>query len=104
VLTTQGYAQREDAKAGFYADWEVAFSAGFAWTFNNPLWAGKYPWNFQWGAGAIHRDYDDPDPTINPLTPETDRVFWTARGFGAAGRGDLVLGTPGRVPRPGIEL
>ena len=40
VLTTQGYAQREDAKAGFYVDWEVAFSAGFAWTFNNPLWAG----------------------------------------------------------------
>jgi tetratricopeptide (TPR) repeat protein len=83
VLTTQGYAQREDAKAGFYADWEVAFSAGFAWTFNNPLWAGKYPWTFQWGAGAIHREYDDPDPTINPLTPETDRVFWT--------RGALVL-------------
>jgi hypothetical protein len=83
VLTTQGYAQREDAKAGFYADWEIAFSAGFAWTFNNPLWAGKYPWTFQIGAGAIRRDYDDPDPTINPIDPETDRIFWT--------RGALVL-------------
>jgi tetratricopeptide (TPR) repeat protein len=83
VLTTQGYAQREDAKAGFYTDWEIAFSGGFAWTFNNPLWKAKSPWTFQWGAGAIRRDYDDPDPTINPIDPETDRTFWT--------RGALVL-------------
>jgi hypothetical protein len=38
VVTTQTYGQREDAKAGFWADWEIAFSGGFAWTFNNPLW------------------------------------------------------------------
>jgi hypothetical protein len=94
VLTTQGYAQREDAKAGFYADWEIAFSAGFAWTFNNPLWTGKYPWTLQVGGGAIRRDYDNPDPTINPIDPETDRVFWT--------RGALVLpvgATWGLVPQ-----
>jgi tetratricopeptide (TPR) repeat protein len=83
VLTTQGYAQREDAKVGFYTDWEIAFSAGLAWTFNNPLWKAKYPWTFQFGAGAIRRQYDDPDPTINPITAETDRTFWT--------RGALVL-------------
>jgi hypothetical protein len=83
VLTTQGYAQREDVTAGFYSDWEMAFSGGLAWTFDNPLWQARFPWTLQVGAGAIHRDYDDPDPTINPNTPETDRVFWT--------RGALVL-------------
>jgi tetratricopeptide (TPR) repeat protein len=83
VLTTQGYAQREDVKAGFYSDWEMAFSGGIAWTFDNPLWQARYPWTLQVGAGAIRRNYDDPDPTINPSTPETDRVFWT--------RGALVL-------------
>jgi tetratricopeptide (TPR) repeat protein len=83
VITTQAYAQREDAKADFYTDWEMALSGGFAWTFNNPLWQAQYPWTFQWGAGFIRRNYDDPDPTINPNVAETDRVFWT--------RGALVL-------------
>ena len=83
VITTQAYAQREDAKADFYTDWEMAVSGGFAWTFNNPLWQAQYPWTFQWGAGFVRRNYDDPDPTINPNAAETDRVFWT--------RGALVL-------------
>ncbi len=83
VITTQGYVQREDAKADFYTDWEMAVSGGFAWTFNNPLWQAQYPWTFQFGAGGIRRNYDDPDPTINPEVAETDRVFWT--------RGALVL-------------
>lgn len=76
VLTTQGYAQRESVKAGFYSDWEIAFSAGLAWTFANPLRAGGFPWTWQIGAGGIRRDYDDPDPTINPVEAETDRIFW----------------------------
>jgi tetratricopeptide (TPR) repeat protein len=76
VLTTQGYAQREDADAGFWADWEMALSGGLAWTFNNPLWAAKYPWTWQIGGGGIHRDYDDPDPIINPFESEVDRIFW----------------------------
>ncbi len=83
VVTTQAYAQREAAEADFYADWEMALSGGFAWTFNNPLWQAKYPWTFQWGAGFVRRNYDDPDPTINPDVAEIDRVFWT--------RGALVL-------------
>ena len=28
--------------------------------------AGRYPWTLQVGAGGIHRNYDDPDPTIDP--------------------------------------
>ena len=28
------------------------------------------------GAGGIHRQYDDPDPTINPNAREVDRQFW----------------------------
>jgi tetratricopeptide (TPR) repeat protein len=83
VVTTQGYAQRENADAGFYADWEIALSGGFAWTFNNPLWQARYPWTLQAGGGVIRRDYDDPDPTIDPNEAEEDTVLWT--------RGALVL-------------
>ena len=83
VVTTQGYGQREDAKAGFFADWEIALSGGFAWTFDNPLWRARYPWTLQAGGGVIQRDYDDPDPTINPNEAEEDTVWWT--------RGALVL-------------
>ncbi len=76
VVTTQGYAQREDVTAGFYSNWEIALSGGFAWTFNNPLWQGRYPWTWQVGGGIIRRDYDDPDPVINPIEAERDDQYW----------------------------
>ncbi len=77
VLIVQGYAQREDAEVGYYANIEVGASAGIAWTFANPLAAaGRYPWTLQVGAGGINRTYDDPDPTINPFQAEVDKTFW----------------------------
>ena len=84
VLIVEGYDQREDADAGFYANWEFGGSAGIAWTFANPLRAeARFPWTLQVGAGGIRRRYDDPDPTINPNVREVDRTFW--------GRAALVL-------------
>jgi len=79
VLNAQTYGQREDAEVGFWADWEVSFAGGFAYTFNNPLWQSLYPWTFQLGGGVIRRNYDDPDPTINPNQAEEDTTWW-ARG------------------------
>lgn len=76
VLTTAAYAQREAADADFYANTEIAFSAGFAWTFENPLWRAEYPLTWQLGAGVIRRDYDDPDPTIDITESERDDTWW----------------------------
>ena len=83
VVTTQLYGQRENAEVGYWSDWEIAFSGGFAWTFNNPLWQARFPWTLQVGGGVIRRDYDDPDPIIDPNEAEEDTVWWT--------RGALVL-------------
>jgi hypothetical protein len=83
VVTTQTYGQREDAEVGFWTDWEISFAGGFAYTFDNPLWQARYPWTFQLGGGVIRRDYDDPDPTIDPTQSEEDTVWWT--------RGALIL-------------
>jgi len=77
VVTAQGYGQRENASADYYRDWEIALSGGFAWTFDNPLWQGKYPWTWQAGGGVILRDYDAPDPTINFNESERDDVWWS---------------------------
>ena len=74
-MTTQGYAQREDADADFYADWEISLSGGFAWTFDSPFEC-KFPWTWQVGGGTILRDYDAPDPTIDPINSERDRTWW----------------------------
>lgn len=76
VITTQGYVQREDADAEFYANWEIALSGGFAWTFDNPLCQCKFPWTWQLGGGVILRDYDAPDPTINAFEKEEDETWW----------------------------
>jgi hypothetical protein len=43
----------------------------------------RFPWTLQVGGGWIGRDYDDPDPTINPQEAEKDTMWWT--------RGALVL-------------
>jgi tetratricopeptide (TPR) repeat protein len=83
VLIIEGYGQRDDATVGFYTDVELGASAGISWTFGNPIAAGRYPWTLQVGAGGIHRQYDDPDPTIDPLEAEVDRQFW--------GRAALVI-------------
>jgi hypothetical protein len=83
VVTTQLYGQRENAEVGYWADWEIAFSGGFAWTFDNPFGQARYPWTLQVGGGVIKRSYDDPDPTINPIEAEEDTQWWT--------RGAVVL-------------
>lgn len=75
ILTIEGYDQRENAEVGFDADWEFGASAGISWTFGSPF-SWRYPWTLQVGAGGIHREYDDPDPTINPNEREVDRQFW----------------------------
>ena len=76
VVTTQTYVQRESTDFDFYSDWEIAGSGGFAWTFDNPLWQGQYPWTWQVGGGVILRNYDGPDPTIDPFEPERDKTWW----------------------------
>lgn len=76
VVTAQGYAQREEAEADFFSNREIAFSGGFAWTFDNPLCQCKYPWTWQLGGGVILRDYDAPDPTINLFEEEDDEQWW----------------------------
>jgi hypothetical protein len=83
VMTSQAYVQRENAEVGYWADWEYSLAGGFAYTFANPLWQARYPWTFQLGGGVIRREYDDPDPAIDPYDNEMDTVLWT--------RGALVL-------------
>ena len=78
VLIVEGYDQRENADASFYANWEFGGSAGIAWTFANPIRAeARFPWTLQAGAGGLNRTYDDPDPTINPHAREVDNTFWS---------------------------
>ncbi|MCP3997434.1 MAG: hypothetical protein GY722_20605 [bacterium] len=76
MLTTQAFVQREDADASFYANWELALSGGFAWTFDNPVWNGQYPWTWQVGGGIRRKDYDMADPTIDPTQAERDDTWW----------------------------
>ena len=78
ILIVEGYDQRENADAGFYANWEFGGSAGIAWTFANPIRTeARFPWTLQAGAGGIRRKYDDPDPTINPRAREVDNTLWS---------------------------
>jgi hypothetical protein len=78
ILIVEGYDQRENADAGFYANWELGGSVGVAWTFANPIRAeARFPWTLQAGAGGLNRTYDDPDPTINPNEREVDNTFWS---------------------------
>ncbi len=79
VLIVEGYDQRENADADFYANWEIGGSAGIAWTFANPIRAeARFPWTLQAGAGGLNAHMTTP---IRPSIPTRGR--WTIRS-GAA--------------------
>lgn len=73
VVSLQGVIQREAEDAAYFSNWEYSFTGGLAWGFRGPF--GYLPWSLQLGAGAIWRNFDEPDPTINPF-PEVDSQFW----------------------------
>ncbi|MEG6509727.1 surface lipoprotein assembly modifier [Methyloligella sp. 2.7D] len=75
ILTVEGQAQREAADADFYANWQIALTAGLAWSFESPLPNNRFPWTWQIGASVIAREYDAPDYTISTETEEDD-TFW----------------------------
>ena len=72
LLNGGGYVQRTESDYGYLAYIEAGISGGFSYAFASPL-GGQYgPWTLSPTAGFIYREYDDPDPVIDPTEAEID--------------------------------
>ena len=68
VLTGQAYVQREDAEVGFYSDWELALSGGFAWTFTIRYGGANTPGPGRSAAAGSAATTTIPIPPSIPIT------------------------------------
>ncbi len=75
-LSAAGRLTREDVEAGFYDNWEYGGIAGAIFLFKSPLPALEHPWSLNLSGGYLWRDYDQPDPSINPAASERDEEYW----------------------------
>jgi hypothetical protein len=72
MLNGGGYVQRTESEFGYLAYIEAGISGGISYAFASPL-GGQYgPWTLSPTAGFIYREYDDPDPVIDPTEAEID--------------------------------
>lgn len=72
LINGGGYGQRTESEFGYLAYIEAGISAGFSYAFASPFGKAYGPWTLSPTAGYIYREYDDPDPVIDPTVAEVD--------------------------------
>ncbi len=72
ALSGSAYLQRVTADRDYLAYTEGGFSAGPRYSFASPFGDDRGAWTASLNAGALFRDYDDPDPVINLTEDEHD--------------------------------
>jgi hypothetical protein len=72
LLNAGGYVQRTESEFGYLAYVEAGISGGFSYAFASPFGGSFGPWTLSPTAGFVYREYDDPDPVIDPANAEID--------------------------------
>ncbi len=93
ALTLYGLARvtREDARAGFYDNWEFGGYVGGMYTFPSPVMMPDRPWAYNFNAGYLRREFDSPDPTINAAKAQHDDEFWVRGSLSIPLTDDVAL-------------
>jgi hypothetical protein len=77
-------ARKTDAATVFNSSSYYSLSANTSYKFNGPttgIFADDAPWTLSLSVGGLKRDYDGPDPAINPLAAESDDALWIEAGL-----------------------
>lgn len=79
-----GFESRwQDARVGFNRFTEIGgyARAGYMFTGIEAGWIAAAPWNVSLGVGGFVRDFDAPDPVLDPNAAEHDEVLWVEAGL-----------------------
>jgi hypothetical protein len=91
VLYGNAYLQRAWADADYLSYLEGGFSVGPRYSFASPI-AGDMPaWTVALNTGAVFREYDDPDPVIDPTEAESDWEAFVGGGLTVPVKEDVAL-------------
>lgn len=81
ALSGSAYIQRVSADRDYLAYTEGGFSAGPRYSFASPFGDDRGAWTASLNAGALFRDYDDPDPLIDLTQDEHDWEAFVGGGL-----------------------
>ncbi len=79
IVDASLFGGRSDAEVGYYSRTVIGAEASVTRAFRPPVGDGKRPWRATLRAGALSRDYDDPDPLIDAAQSQNDAELF-ARG------------------------
>jgi hypothetical protein len=91
ALGGTAYVQRVWAASDYLSYLEGGFSAGPRVSFASPVSSEMRPWTVAVNAGALFREYDDPDPIISPTIAESDWEAFVGGGLTVPVKDDLAL-------------
>jgi tetratricopeptide (TPR) repeat protein len=91
VLAGTGYIQRVWADRGYLSYTEGGFSGGPRVSFASPISSEMPKWTAALTAGAVFREYDDPDPIIDPTSAASDWEAFVGGGLTVPLKRDVAL-------------
>jgi tetratricopeptide (TPR) repeat protein len=91
LVSGSAYVQRVWAQAGYLTYTEGGFAIGPRYSFASPVNEDMGAWIVSLTAGAIFREYDDPDPIISVTTAESDWEAFVGGGVTIPLRQRLAL-------------
>jgi hypothetical protein len=66
---------RDDADTAFQSNDEIRAEGGFLVRYDAPGDIVQWPWEFSVKGGIRHRDFDAPDPKVDPLVARDDQQY-----------------------------
>ena len=91
VLYGNAYLQRVWADADYLSYLEGGFTVGPRYSFASPVDSSKPAWTVALNTGALFRNFDDPDPMIDPTQAEKDWEAFIGGGLTIPFRPDVAL-------------
>lgn len=66
-----------------YTAYAMSARANYYFTgYTGGILADNAPWTLSFAAGGLMRDYDGPDPLIDPMNPQDDNAYWLEASLG----------------------
>jgi len=91
MLAGNVYVQRVWAEQGYLSYLEGGFAAGPRVSFTSPIESLELDWTAALTAGAVFREYDDPDVVINATEAESDWEAFVGGGLTVPLKRDVAL-------------
>ncbi|GAB5375313.1 MAG: hypothetical protein AcusKO_17750 [Acuticoccus sp.] len=100
LLQAQGYGRFVWARTDYNTYAELGGSARGTYFFYGPskgILTDEAPWTVSLAAGGLFRDFDGPDPLIDPTQSEEDGAYWVEAGLSAPLEHDFSAFLTGQV-------